>query len=515
LDESGLAIFREAGLDIHLMTAEDKPRLKEMIGDFDALVVRSATRVTADLLHEGKKLKVIGRAGIGVDNVDVAVATSLGVLVVNAPTANLVSATEHTFALILGLARNVPAANASVKAGEWDRRRFLGRELNGKILGLVGLGRIGQAVAARGRAFGMKVIAHDPFLDAAVGRRLGVEMVPLDEVIEGAEVLTLHVPLTEGTRNLVNAQRIQRMKRGAMLINCARGGVVDEEALLEALDSGQLGGAALDVFATEPPSDQRLIRHPRIVATPHIGAQTREAQARVATQTAHMVVEALAGSLAVTAVNLPFTSAGERGEPFLGLSEQLGKLASSILGGSLKKIQADFWGVDEELQVAMTVAVVRGALSPFLGEAVNFVNAERIADERGIEVVRATHQQPGEYPNLIGVKLGGDHGSIELAGTIFGESDPRVVHFGEYRLEFRPQGKLLVLQNRDVPGVVGKVGTLLGDAGVNIAEIHLARETGGEGAMAVIRLDQELAAGTLAELEALPEVNRVQLVDLE
>jgi D-3-phosphoglycerate dehydrogenase len=515
LDESGLAIFREAGLDIHLMTAEEKPRLTEMIGDFDALVVRSATRVTADLLREGKRLKVIGRAGIGVDNVDVAVATDFGVLVVNAPTANLVSATEHTFALILSLARNVPAANASVKAGEWDRRRFLGRELNGKILGLVGLGRIGQAVAARGRAFGMEVIAHDPFLDAAVGRRLGVEMVPLDDVIERAEVLTLHVPLTEGTRNLINAGRIQKMKRGAMLVNCARGGVVDEEALLEALDSGHLGGAALDVFATEPPSDRRLVLHPRVVATPHIGAQTREAQARVATQTARMVVEALAGSLAVTAVNLPFTSTGERGEPFLGLAEQLGKLASSILGGSLKKIQADFWGVDEELQVPMTVAVVRGALSPFLGEAVNFVNAERIAEERGIEVVRATHQHAGEYPNLIGVTLGGDHGSIELAGTIFGESDPRVVHFGQYRLEFRPQGKLLVLQNRDVPGVVGKVGTLLGDAGVNIAEIHLARETGGEGAMAVIRLDQELAGGTLAELEALPEVSRVQLVDLE
>ncbi|MDX1503398.1 MAG: phosphoglycerate dehydrogenase, partial [Thermoanaerobaculia bacterium] len=432
LDPSGIEVFRASGVEPRLLQPEEKPRLAELVGDFDAIVVRSGTKVTADLLRHGRELKVVGRAGIGVDNVDVATATEMGVLVVNAPTANLISATEHTFALLLALARNVAAADASVRAGRWERKRFLGRELQGKELGVIGLGRIGQAVARRAQAFEMKVKASDPYLDPSVARRLEIELLPLDEMLPQVDVLTLHVPLTDATRRLLTAERIGSMRPGALLVNCARGGVVDEEALLAALESGRLGGAALDVFAKEPPENHDLVRHPRVVATPHIGAQTREAQERVATETAKMVLAALQGSLAVTAVNLPFHAAGARGEPYLALAERLGRLAGLVLERSLSRLQVDLWGIDASLRAPITIAAVKGAMTPYLGEAVNFVNAERVAEARGVEVVRATHRHAGEYPQLIGVSASGEGESVEVAGTLFGETDARVVRFEGY-----------------------------------------------------------------------------------
>jgi D-3-phosphoglycerate dehydrogenase len=514
LHAAGLEILEQAGAELHLLTAEERPRLAELITDFDALVVRSMTTVDASLLAAGERLKVVGRAGVGVDNVDVAAATERGILVVNAPTANLMSAVEHTFALLLALARNVPAAERSLRAGEWSRKQFQGVELHGRTLGVVGLGRIGQQVAARARAFGMKVVAYDPFLDAAVAKRLDIELMDIDDLVAAVDIVTLHIPLTEQTGNLLSRERLAMMKPGALLINCARGGVVDEAALLEALDEGRLAGAALDVFAQEPPTGSPLVEHPRVVITPHIGAQTREAQERVATETARMVLAALEGSLAVTAVNLPFISTGVLGEGLVALAEQLGELASSVLDGSLQELKVGLWGIDEEMEVPLTVAVVKGALTPFLGETVNFVNAEHLAEARGIDVARSSHRQPGEYPQLIEVRLTGEGGTTEVGGTLFAATDPRVVHFDGYRLEFRLKGHLLVLRNRDVPGVVGKVGTLLGDAKVNIAEIHLARKEGGDEAMAVLRLDEEPATEVLDRLSALPEINRVQTISL-
>jgi len=514
LAEAGLEILRQAGAQIHLLTAEERPRLAEMLPDFDALVVRSMTRVDAELLAAGRRLKVVGRAGIGVDNVDVTAATDRGILVVNAPTANLISATEHTFALLLALARNIPAAVNSLAASEWDRKRFMGSELQGKTMGIVGLGRIGQSVAIRARAFGMRVVAFDPFLDASAARRLEVDLTDLDELLATADVVSLHTPLTDQTRDLLDREHLAKMKQGAVLVNCARGGIVDEEALLEALDEGRLSGAAVDVFAQEPPTDNPLCNHPRVVATPHIGAQTREAQERVATETARMVLAALDGSLAVTAVNLPFVSIGGPGEPYLALGEQLGRLASSLLGGSLLAVRVELWGVEEGVRVPTTVAALKGALTPFLGEAVNFVNAEKVAEERGIEVVRSIHHQPSEYSHLVAVRLEGEGGEVEVAGTVFGERDPRVVSVENYRLEFRPKGHLLVVRNRDVPGVVGKLGTLLGEAGVNIAEIHLARQHEGEEAIAVVRLDQELTPATLDQVMDISDVTRAQMIDL-
>jgi D-3-phosphoglycerate dehydrogenase len=384
----------------------------------------------------------------------------------------------------------------------------------GKRLGVIGFGRIGQGVAARARAFEMEVAAYDPHLDASVARRLDVPLMALAELLEWADVVTLHVPFTEETKNLIGEGELARMKPGALLVNCARGGVVDEGALLAALEAGKLGGAAVDVFAEEPPTDWRLATHARVVATPHIGAQTVEAQERISLETTRMVLAALEGSLSVSAVNLPFRPAGARSEPFLRLGEQLGRLAGSLLGGSINRLRVDLWGVDDSLAVPVTIAAVKGALSSFLGEAVNFVNAEKIASSRGIEVVRAARQESGDYPHLVGVTVGGDAGEVDLAGALFGERDARVVRFRGFRLEFRPEGCLMVLSNRDVPGVVGRLGTLLGEAGVNIAEIHLARVEGGGEAMAVLRLDQQPPADVLARIAALPEIRAVQVADL-
>ena len=514
LEATGLAMLRDSGHEVTVLPGEERHKLPELIGDVDALVVRSGTKVTAELLAGADRLRVVGRAGIGVDNIDVAAATERGILVVNAPTANLLSATEHTFALMLALARNVSLADSDIKAGEWNRKKWVGAEVQGKTLGVIGFGRIGQQVARRARAFDMEVAAYDPFLDAEFIRRQDAEPMDLDGVLAAADVVTLHVPMTDETRGLLSAERIAKLKPGALLINCARGGVVDEQALLAALDDGRLAGAALDVFAQEPPTDWRLAQHPRVVATPHLGAQTREAQVRISTETAKMVVAALDGSLAVTAVNLPFRPAGAAGEPFLRLGEKLGNLTSSLLDGGVTRVAVELRGLDEELHVPITVAALRGALARYHGEAVNFVNAERVAAGRGIEVVRAISTDVGDYPNLVTVQLSGAEGSIEAAGTLFHDREPRVVHLDGYDLEFRPKGTLLVVRNHDVPGVVGKLGTTLGDAGVNIAEIHLSRRPGSDQALAVTRLDQQPPGNLLDDLRELDEVESAELVDV-
>ncbi len=514
LDPSGLAALQQSGAEVHELTKDERPRLKDLLADYDALVVRSSTKVTADLLRGGKRLKVVGRAGIGVDNVDVTAATEMGVLVVNAPTANLISATEHTFALLLALARKVPAADSAMKREDWDRKSFTGFELHGKRLGVIGFGRIGQGVARRARSFEMEVAAYDPHLDGAVARNLDTPLMSLPELLAWADVVTLHIPLTDETRNLLGASELAHMKPGALLVNCARGGVVDEAALLAALEADKIGGAAIDVFADEPPTDWKLATHPRVVSTPHIGAQTVEAQERIALETSRMVLAALDGSLAISAVNLPFRPAGARSEPFMRLGEQLGRLAGCLLGGSVNRLRVELAGIDEPLQVPIAIAAAKGVLTCFLGEAVNYVNAEKLAKSRGIDIVRSVREQAGDYPHLVTVTVGGEGGEVELAGALFGERDARVVRFRGFQLEFRPEGRLMVLSNRDVPGVVGRLGTILGEAGVNIAEIHLARVADGGDAMAVLRLDEHPAGEVMAKIAALPEIQSVQMADL-
>ncbi|MEM9556374.1 MAG: phosphoglycerate dehydrogenase [Acidobacteriota bacterium] len=509
LEATGLAMLRDSGHEVIEVAAEDKARLPEIIADADALVVRSGTKVTADLLRAGKALRVVGRAGIGVDNVDTRAATELGILVVNAPTANLISATEHTFALLLAVARNVPVADADIKTGAWNRKKFVGTELQAKKLGVIGFGRIGQAVARRGRAFDMEILAYDPHLDDDHIRARDALPRSLDALLAEADVITLHVPLTDGTRNLLDAERLGAVKQGAILINCARGGVVDEDALYAQLESGRIAAAGVDVFAEEPPTDRRIADHPRVVATPHLGAQTREAQVRISTQTAKMVLAALGGSLAVTAVNLPFRPAGTAGEPYLVLAEKLGRLAGLLGEGALRRVAVELHGLDEALHVPIQIAALKGAMG-FLGEGVNYVNADTLARERGIEVVRSVSDAAAPYPNLVRVEVADAQGSHMVAGTLFLDREPRIVTFDDYPLEFRPKGHLLIVRNQDIPGVVGRLGTTLGEAGVNIAEIHLARRPQSDQAVAVVRLDQEPSDEVVTAVQAIDGVTHVR-----
>jgi len=503
LEPTGLAMLRDAGHEVTELPGEERHRIPELIPDYDALVVRSGTQVTPEILRAGKRLRVVGRAGIGV-----------GILVVNAPTANLLSAAEHTFALLLALARNVSLADSDIKSGAWNRKKWVGTEIQGKTLGVIGFGRIGQQVARRAKAFDMKIVAYDPFLDAEVIRRHDAEPANLEDLLAVADVVTLHVPMTKETRNILSAERIAAMKPGALVVNCARGGILDEVALLEALEEGRIQGAALDVFAEEPPTDYALAAHPRVLATPHLGAQTREAQVRISTETAKMVVKALEGSLTVTAVNLPFRPAGTAGEPFLRLAEKLGTLTSSLLEGSVNRLDVELRGVEEGLQVPITIAALKGALARHQGEAVNYVNAERVASARGIEVARTASSELADYPNLVTVRLHGSGGSVEASGTLYYDREARIVMLEGYDLEFRPKGTLLVVRNHDVPGVVGKLGTQLGEDGINIAEINLSRRAGSDQALAVARLDQGPPVGFLDRLRELDEVRTADLVDV-
>lgn len=514
LDPTGVALLRELGHEVRELNADEKPDILQHATGAEAFVVRSGTRVTAELMDAaGESLRVIGRAGVGVDNVDIKAATERGILVVNAPTANLLSATEHTFALLLGLLRRVPAADRALKDARWDRKSFVGSELWGKTLGIVGFGRIGQKVARRARAFEMKVVAYDPFLDADAIRRHEVEPLSLEDLLATADAVTLHVPKTEGTANLIDADRLATMKPTAVLVNCARGGIVDEDALLAALESGALAGAGLDVFEEEPPTSFALSAHPKVVATPHVGAQTREAQLRIAEDTARMVDRALAGSLAVTAVNLPFRPAGSQGEPFLALAETLGRLASHLLDDGIRRIEVALHGVEDALHVPVSIAALRGALSPFV-EGINVVNASRIAEDRGIEIVRAVHERPAAHLFKIEVRLSAGTRGVELAGTLVHGHDPRVIRLDDHLLEFSPKGALLVVRNDDVPGVVGSLGTALGAAGINIAAIHLSRVSGGGEALAVVRLDTRPPASVVEKLADLGPVREVRVVDV-
>ncbi|MEM9294143.1 MAG: phosphoglycerate dehydrogenase [Acidobacteriota bacterium] len=515
LHPSGIEALGANGAEVRLLAPEEKSRLAEILPDYDALVVRSGTQVTAELLDAGKNLRVVGRAGIGVDNVDVAAATERGILVVNAPTANMMSATEHTFALLLALARNVASADAVMKKGVWDRKSFVGMELQGKTIGLVGFGRIGQRVARRARGFEMRVLAYDPYLEPAVAEREGVELLSLDELLSQVDVVSLHTPLTEATRNILSGDRLRQLKKGAVVVNCGRGGTLDEDTLLELLNDGHIRGAALDVFTNEPPESFDLILHPKVVATPHIGAQTQEAQLRIAADTAEMVLKALDGSLEVTAVNLPFRSTGSRPSPFLPLGEQLGRLASALLDGALHRAKVDFWGVEEELHHSVGVAVLKGALTHSIGAGVNYVNAGHLANSRAIDVERSVHSSHRVFDRCLKVTLESSDGKVvEVEGTVFGEDDARVVSFRGYQLEFKPEGRLLVIVNRDVPGVVGRIGTVLGDAGINITHIHLARRRGEDTAIAAVRLDRLPDAETRERLLGLDDILEAVSVDL-
>src|SRR6266540_940014 len=515
--DSGLAILRSASdVELDYRPGLQGDELLRAVAEADALITRSGTAVTPELVNAGAKLRVVGRAGVGLDNVDVAACTARGILVINAPTANVMSATEHTMAMLLSLCRNVPEAHASVKRGEWTRAKFLGVELHGKTLGIIGLGRIGKLLTARARAFGMQVIAYDPYIAPNVFESAGAQRSTLDELLAKSDVITVHTPLTEETHGMLGAAQIAKMKDGVIALNIARGGIWVEQALADALNSGKISGAAVDVYENEPPGKEHpLLNAKNIVLSPHIGANTIEAQNRVAVQTAENVVEALRGSIFVSAVNLPFegvVDADDKG--LVNLAEKLGLFAAQVIDAPVARATIETWAIEERLHEILTIAALKGVLEPHLDESVNFVNAKQLARDRGIDVDLIPHDTPRDYRNLISFRAGANGHEVCVSGTLFSEHQQRIVSVDQFRVEFKPEGHLLYIINKDVPGVVGKVGSLLGEAGVNIAEYNLARTGSAGTAMSIITVDSPPDAIWLETLRRYAEIKEVKQVRL-
>src|SRR4051812_25253865 len=516
LADSGLAILRAASdMEVDYRPGLKGDALLKAVSESDALITRSGTAVTEELVNAGTRLRIIGRAGVGLDNVDVDACTARGILVINAPTANIMSATEHTMAMLLALCRNIPEAHASVKRGEWTRSKFMGMELNGKTLGIIGLGRIGTRVTQRARGFGMRVVAYDPYIGDTVYERVSAEKVTLDELLAQSDVITVHTPLTDETRGMIGADEIEKMKKGVVVLNIARGGIYEEKALADALNSGKIAGAAIDVYVDEPPGkDHPLIAAKNTIVSPHIGANTIEAQDRVAVQTSEMVIEALRGSIFVSAVNLPFEGLSDAdAAPMIRLAEKLGLFAAQIADGAITHAAVELWGIEERLMKILSVASLKGLLTPHL-ENINYVNAEQSAQQRGIAISSTTHPVPRDYANLITFRASTAAQEVCVSGTVFSEKNQRIVSVNNFRVEFKPEGNLIYAINKDVPGVVGKVGTLLGDREINIAEYNLARNDNGGKALAVITIDSPLDPETLRFLRSYREMEEVRQVRL-
>jgi D-3-phosphoglycerate dehydrogenase len=511
LSPAALAIFRERGIDAEVKTGLAKSELLQILADYDGIAVRSATKITADVINAAKNLKVVGRAGIGVDNIDVPAATAAGVIVMNTPHGNSITTAEHAIALMMALARELPAANASTHAGKWEKNRFLGSELTGKTLGLIGAGNIGSIVADRGKGLRMKVIAYDPYLSPQRAAALGIEKVELNDLLARADFISLHTPLTIETRNIISADAIDRMKKGARLINCARGGLVDERALKAALDSGHLAGAALDVFEEEPAKSNILFGHERVVATPHLGASTAEAQENVALQVAEQISEYLLTGAVSNALNMPSISAEEaqKVRPWISLAEKLGRFAGQLTETSLQSVDILYEGAAAELNTrALTQAALAGLLKPILND-VNMVNAPVIARERGIHVSETRRDRQGIYEGYVKLTAALADGSTRrVAGTVFSDGRPRLIQVRDINLDAEFAPHMLYVINEDKPGFIGRLGTVLGEAGANIAAFALGRSAPGEDAIALVEVDGGVSHQVLSDIRRLPLVKQ-------
>jgi D-3-phosphoglycerate dehydrogenase len=512
LSPRAVEIFRERGVEVDVKTGLKPDELKAIIGQYDGLAIRSATKVTKDILAAAPNLKVVGRAGIGVDNVDVPAATASGVVVMNTPFGNSITTAEHAIAMMFALAREIPAANASTHAGKWEKNRFMGVELYGKTLGIIGCGNIGSIVADRAVGLKMRVVAFDPFLSAERAQDMGIEKVELDELLRRADFITLHTPMTEQTRNILNAENLAKTKKGVRIINCARGGLIVEEDLKAALDSGHVAGAALDVFAEEPAKENILFGNDKVIVTPHLGASTTEAQENVALQVAEQMSDFLVTGAVVNALNMPSVSAEDapKLKPYMQLAEQLGGFAGQITETGLKAVTVEYEGQVAELNTRpLTAIVLKGLLSPLM-ESVNMVNAPVIARERDIKISETKRQDASDYQTLIRVIVTTDARTRSVAGTLFGGEKPRLVQIEEVPIEAEVSDHMLFIRNEDKPGFIGKLGTALGDAGVNIATFHLGRTAPGEQAIALVSVDQKVGQNLLDRIQALPSVVRVK-----
>jgi len=512
MDPKAAEIFRANGVEVDEKPGLTKEQLKAIIGDYDGLAVRSATKVTSDLLDAAVRLKVIGRAGIGVDNVDIPAATARGIVVMNTPFGNSITTAEHAVALMFALARDLPAADTSTQAGKWEKNRFMGVELTSKTLGLIGCGNIGSIVADRALGLRMKVIAYDPFLTVERALELGVEKVELDQLLGRADFITLHTPLTDQTRNILSRENLARTKQGVRIVNCARGGLIDEAALKDALDSGHVAGAALDVFALEPATDNPLFGAPGLVATPHLGASTTEAQAKVAIQVAEQMADFLVRGGVSNALNMPSLTAEEapRLRPYMELAAKLGSLIGQVEGRRISAVAVEVEGAAAQLnQKPITGAVLAGLMRVY-SDTVNMVNAPFLAKERGLDVREIRHDREGDYHTLVRVTVTTPDGPRAVAGTLFGNASPRLVDMFGIAIEAELTGEMIYIVNEDAPGFIGRLGSLLGEAKVNIATFHLGRREAGGEAVALLSVDGHIGGELVGRLEAIPGVKRVK-----
>ena len=516
IGEEGLAALRQAA-DVDLRLDLTPDMLQEILPAYDALVVRSQTKVTADVLNAGTRLRVVGRAGTGVDNIDLDAATRRGILVVNAPASNSIAVAELTIGLLLALARSIPQARASLAAGRWERGKFMGAEVRGKTLGLLGLGRIGAEVARRASALEMTILAYDPFISEERAAQLGVQPVTLEELLRESDAISLHVPLLDSTRNLLNAERLGQMRRGAWLINCARGGIIDEEALFEALESGQIGGAALDVWAKEPPTGSPLLGHPRVIALPHLGASTEEAQALTAADVAEGVVDALANRTPRYAVNAPFVTPQEWQivAPYVKLGRMLALLSRQLLDDPARAFEIVYAGeLTEHTTEPIRLAVLTGLLEETSETRVTPVNATLLARERGLTIAERRQPQAEHYAALLELRVTSADGVTHTFAGTGVQDEPHIVQIDGYHLDLAPSASMLVTFHRDRPGLIGHVGMVLGAADINISSMHVGRLAPRGEAIMVLTVDEPVPQSVIAELEAQNNLRRAYSVQL-
>jgi D-3-phosphoglycerate dehydrogenase len=508
---------KEKEFKVDVNTKLTPEELKKVIKDYDALLVRSATKVTKDVIEAAGKLKIIGRAGVGLDNVDVDAASKKGIIVVNTPAGNTISTAEHTISMMLALTRNIPQADLSVKKGEWERKKFMGVELYGKTLGIVGLGRIGTEVAKRALSFGMKVMAYDPFLSADKAKDLGIELVDLKTIYKSADYITVHTPLTDETKHMISEKEFALMKKNVRLINCARGGIIDEDALVKAIETGKVAGAAFDVFEEEPPKNSKLIKLDKVVLTPHLGASTEEAQMNVAIDVANTVRDALLGCGVKNAVNVPCVDPEMYKvlEPYLKLAENIGCMQTQLVDGHIKKVKIRYVGDILKYDLSpFTATIMKGMLTPILKETVNFVNSLVIAKERGITVIDSKTTEIQDFASLIWVEVETDKVVSSICGTLFTKVDPRIVKINEFYVDFVPEGNMLMVFNKDIPGIIGHIGTIFGKNKINVASVSFGREAKGGRAISVWNVDSDVSKKVLDEIKSSKSVYELKLVKL-
>jgi D-3-phosphoglycerate dehydrogenase / 2-oxoglutarate reductase len=517
LSPEGIEIFKNAaGIEVDVITNLTPDELKGIIKDYDGLAIRSATKVTREIIEKAERLKVIGRAGIGLDNVDAAAASQRGIVVMNTPGGNTITTAEHSIAMMFALARQVPQATASMKDGKWEKNKFMGAEVYNKTLGIVGIGKVGSIVADRAIGLKMNVIAYDPFISPDAAEKMGITLVSFDDLLRKSHFISTHTPLTKDTKNLIDKAAFEKMRNGVFIVNCARGGIVNEKDLYDALQAGKVAGAALDVFDEEPTKNLELLSHPNVICTPHLGASTDEAQRNVAIAIAEQIVDYLTKGEIRNAVNFPSVTAEVLShiQPYLTLSEKLGRFVAQLVKGGIKEVLVEYSGEILDYNVApVTIALLKGLLMPILNANINYINAPYIAKERNIKVIESRSSEVKDYTSMIALTVKTTEEVRFAAGAIFGRQDPRIVRIDKFSLEAIPEGNMLVLYNYDKPGVIGNIGTTLGSNAVNIARLQLSREQVDGQALVVLSTDSVVPEDVIKKLSSLP--NMISVVQLE